>query len=107
MSVIPITIKVSKHEINDFKQKYKIEKEAIRISCNPSEQIWIDTKIGYNHEENRIYIDGFHFVKKIALYFLEHINQKGGRFYFYPQKGEARLPENQDNILIAKLIYVD
>ena len=27
------------------------------ISCNPAGQVWIDTKIGYNHPHHRIPID--------------------------------------------------
>ena len=27
------------------------------ISCNPAAQVWIDTKMGYNHPHDRIAID--------------------------------------------------
>jgi hypothetical protein len=107
MTVNPIFIKVSKNEIESFNKKYMKEEESVRISCNPNEEVWIDTKIGFNKLEDRIPIEGFHFIKKIALYFLEHFSHRGGRFYLYPKTGEARLPENKEHTLIAKLIYMD
>ncbi|AEJ18275.1 hypothetical protein [Gracilinema caldarium] len=64
MTIVPIKINVRKDEIQRFVFKYRIKASPVSISCNPNEEVWINKRIGYNHEEDRVYIEGYPFIKK-------------------------------------------